>query len=126
MDIDDDLIKLLAELGFIAGGYGLIEQTDALVGALAALRPGSERPYLIQALARMNLQDAAGAEHILREQALRANPDSALAKAYLGMALHLQGRISERDRALNEALASGDADEDALTLARHLLETPPG
>ena len=123
MNIDDDLVKLLAELGFMAGGHGMINQTDAIVGALEALRPGSERPYLIQALARVNLRDAAGAERILRERALKANPDSAMAKAYLGLALHAQGRISERDRALNEALASED--EDAVALARRLLETSP-
>lgn len=125
MDIDDDLIKVLAELGFIAGGYGMIAQTEAIVGALQTLRPHSERPSLIEALARMNAQDAAGAERVLREQALKVNPDSAMARAYLGLALHLQGRMNERDRALQEALAAGDADEDAATLARHLLETSP-
>ncbi|HOB61155.1 MAG TPA: HrpB1 family type III secretion system apparatus protein [Candidatus Competibacteraceae bacterium] len=123
MNMDDDLIKLLAELGFIAGGYGLIAQTDAIVGALEALRPDSERPYLIQALARINFRDAAGAERILREQALKLNPDSAMAKAYLGLALHVQGRINERDRILEEAIASGD--EEAAALAQRLSETPP-
>lgn len=122
MDIDDDLIKLLAELAFVAGGYGMIEQTDAIVAALEVLRPGSERPYLIQALARLNLQDTAGAERILRDRALKANPDSAMAKAYLGLALHLQGRAGERDRVLAEAAADGD--EDAAALARHLLGAP--
>ena len=123
MNMDDDLIKLLAELGFIAGGYGLIAQTDAIVGALEALRPDSERPYLIQALARINFRDAAGAERILREQSLKLNPDSAMAKAYLGLALHVQGRINERDRILEEAIASGD--EEAAALAQRLSETPP-
>ncbi|MDQ5910690.1 MAG: hypothetical protein QG599_2787 [Pseudomonadota bacterium] len=124
MDFDDDLIKLLAELGFIAGGYGMIQQTDAIVGALEALRPNSERPFLISALARLNLQDAAGAEHILREQALKANPDSAMAMAYLGLALHTQGRVNERDRILDDVLALAD-DEDAMVMARQLRETPP-
>lgn len=125
MDIDDDLVKLLAELGFIAGGYGMMEQTDAIVGALEALRPGSERPYLIQALALINLQDFAKAEHILREQALRANPDSAMATACLGLALHFQGRINERDRLLNVVLTASDDDQDAVAMARQLLATPP-
>ena len=124
MSIDDDLIKLLAELGFMAGGHGMIAQTNAIVGALEALRPDSERPYLIQALAQMNVRDAAGAERVLRERALGVNADSAIAKAYLGLALHMQGRISERDQALNEVLASED--EDAVALALDLLEIPPG
>ena len=126
MDIDDDLIRWLAELGFVAGGYGMIKQTDALVGALTTLRPDSERPYLIQALARINGQDAAEAERILREQALKANPNSAMAKACLGLALHVQGRINERDHLLNQVLTFNDDDEDAVNMARQLLETRPG
>lgn len=126
MDIDDDFIKLLAELGFMAGGYRLMAQTDAIVSALEVLRPGSERPYLIQALARINPQEAVNAERILREQALKANPDSAMAKACLGLALHVQGRMHERDQVLNEALAASDDDEDAASLARQVLQARPG
>lgn len=125
MDIDDDLVRLLAELAFIAGGHGLIQQTEAIVDALTVLRPASERPYLILALARMNLGDAGGAERILREQALKACPTSSMALAYLGLALHQQRRIAERDHVLQAALDSQDDDEDAKRLARSLLNTAP-
>lgn len=125
MDIDDDFIKQLAELGFIAGGYGMLDQADAIVGALETLRPGSERPALIAAVTRLSLQDAPGAEQVLRERALKPNPNSGMVKAYLGLALHLQGRVNERDQILHEALALAD-DEDAMTMARNLLNTRPG
>lgn len=125
MDIDEDLVRLLAELASIAGGRCLADQTEALVGALAVLRPDNERPYLIQALARLNLSDAEGAERILRDRALKANPASGMAMAYLGLVLHQQGRIAERDQVLRAALDSQDGDEDAARLARRLLSTAP-
>ncbi|MTW22495.1 HrpB1 family type III secretion system apparatus protein [Allochromatium palmeri] len=125
MDIDEDLVRLLAELASIAGGRCLADQTEALVGALAVLRPDNERPYLIQALARLNLGDAEGAERILRDRALKTNPVGGMAMAYLGLVLHQQGRIAERDQVLRAALDSQDGDEDAARLARHLLNTAP-
>lgn len=124
MDTDDDLVKLIAELAFVAGDHCLTTQTASLVGALEVLRPGSERPHLIQALALLGQGDAAGAERVLRQQALATKPDSAMALAYLGLALHQQGRMAERDRTLHMALASDDKDEDAVRLARSLLEAP--
>lgn len=122
MDLDDDLVRLLAELACVAGDHRMTAQTDALVGALEVLRPGSERPYLIQALTLFGQGDASGAERVLRQQALTIRPDSAMALAYLGLALHQQGRMAERDRMLHMALAGEDQDEDAMRLARSLLE----
>jgi hypothetical protein len=44
VNIDEDSIKLLAELAFMAGGRGLTDHTEKLVAALTVLRPESERP----------------------------------------------------------------------------------
>lgn len=126
MNIDEDSIKLLAELAFIAGGRGMTDHTETLIAALVALRPESERPYLIQALARLSRRDTQGAERILRERALKVNPSSTLALAYLGLVLHQQGRANERDQILRAALDGQDGDEDAMQLARNLLATPIG
>lgn len=126
MNIDEDLIKLLAELAFVAGGRGLTDHTHKLVSALTVLRPESERPYLIQALAQLAQRDAVGAERILRDQALKTNPSSTMAMAYLGLILHQQGRANERDQVLRAALDGQDGDEDAARLARNLLATPVG
>lgn len=126
MDSDDTFVQQLAELGFMAGGRGLLQQTDAIVDALEALRPGSERPAVIQATSRVFRRDGAGAERILRDRALAVRPDSPLARTWLGLALHMQGRTSERDQVLGQVLESGDADEDLRTMARRLLATPVG
>lgn len=125
MELDDSCIKLMAEIGFIAGGYGMLAETDAIAGALQVLRPESERPYLIQALARINAQDHGTAERILRDHALQINPKSAMAKSCLGLSLHFQGRIHERDLALQEVLDDNDDDEDARNLAQQLLQARP-
>jgi uncharacterized protein HemY len=126
MDMDEDSIKLLAELAFIAGGRGMTDHTENMVAALVVLRPGSERPYLIQALARLSQRDAEGAERLLREHALKVNPGSSMAMAYLGLVFHQQGRANERDQILRAAIDGQDGDEDALRLARNLLVTPMG
>lgn len=123
MDIDDDLVRVLAELAFIAGGYGLVAQSDAIAAGLEVIRPDSERPHLVRAITRLNLNDAASAEHILREQALKANPNSSMAKAFLGVALHMQGRINERDRMLTTVTVADD-DDDAVKIAQELLGSP--
>nr|WP_295409538.1 HrpB1 family type III secretion system apparatus protein [uncultured Thiocystis sp.] len=122
--MDEDSIKLLAELALIAGGRGLIDHAEKMVAALVVLRPESERPYLIHALVRLGQRDADGAEYILRERALKANPNSTLALAYLGLALHQQGRANERNQILYAAINGQDGDEDALRLSQNLLATP--
>lgn len=123
MDIDDDLIKLLAELAFIAGGYSMVAQSDMIATGLEAIRPDSERPHLVRAITRLNLKDAVTAERILRDQALKIQPNSSMAKAFLGVALHMQGRLNERDRTLREVTAAHD-DEDAVQIANDLLGSP--
>lgn len=119
MDMEEDTVKQLAELAFIAGGYGMLEQSDALVAGLAVVRPDSAQPYLIQAMTRLNAKDALGAEQLLRSRALQIEPDSSMAKALLGLALHMQGRSSERDRCLKEVMAVRD-DKQAVEIAATL------
>ena len=123
MDFDDDLIKLLTELAFFAGGCGMVAQSDAIATGLEVMRPGSEGPHLVRAISRLNQNNAELAERILREQALKAQPDSSMAKAFLGVALHMQGRLNERDNTLKEVIAIND-DEDAVRIAHDLLGSP--
>lgn len=114
------LNQLLAELAYIAGGYGLLEQVDAITGALAVLRPESALPSVIRATARLNHGDYDQAERILRDEALAAEPNSAMAKAHLGLAMKLQGRAGESERLL-QPLAADTDDPDAAALASQVL-----
>jgi len=123
MEIDRDTVRLLAELGLIAGDYGMTAQVEAIVAALAVLRPESEQPDIIHAYSRIWAKDPVGAERILRDQALAKNPASTEAKAVLGLALHIAGKSAERDRVLNEVLAAG-GDPGAVEIAQQLVGTP--
>jgi len=123
MDIDADTVQLLAELGLIAGDYGMTEQAEAIAAALGELRPESEQPSIIHAYSRIWAKDVAGAESILRDQALKKNPGSVEAKAVLGLALHIAGKSAERDRVLDEVLAAGGA-SGAVEIAQMLKGAP--
>lgn len=112
--------RLLAELSYIAAGYGLIGQVDAICGALAELRPDSVMPAVIRADARMTLQRYDDAERVLRDEALAREPANTMAKAHLGLVLRLQGRSSEGGRLLREVADSAD-DADAVALAQRAL-----
>ena len=123
MEIDEETVRTLAELGFIAGDYGMSAQAEAIAGALESLRPASERPHIIEAYSRIWARDTDGAERILRERALQKNPDSSEAKAVLGLALHLSGKSAERDRVLNEVVSAAD-NQDAVSIAERLIGAP--
>jgi len=120
MSIDEDIVKLLGQLGFMAGGRRMVAEADAITKALELLRPDSERPLIIRAFAQLNANNATEAVRILQDQALKINPQSTLAKGFLGLALHKAGRMGERDKVLNEVIEAGD-DEDAVSFAQGLL-----
>jgi len=118
-------VSLLADLGFMAAGAGLRAQADAIAGALSALQPTNEHCFLISMYARLVSGEYEEAERVLREQALRLNPESSMAKAFLALALHLQGRMSERNQLIDQVLAQDNASANAL--AKNLLDEPaPG
>ncbi len=120
--------RLLAELAYIAAGYGMIGQVDAICGALEVLRPDTVMPLVIRATARINLGRLDEAERLLRDEALVREPGNAMAKAHLGLVLKLQGRTAESERLLRD-LADSAADADAAAMARRLLArmaTGPG
>jgi hypothetical protein len=105
----------------VAGGYHVAAEAEAIALALEQLRPDSERPLIVRAVNRLNANDTAGAIEVLRHQALKKNPHSPMAKALLGLVLHVDGRSAERDQLLGEVVAAGD-DAFAVALARRVLD----
>lgn len=120
MDIDQELIQLLAQLGLMAGAYRMAAEAEEITAVLEKARPDSEKPHIIRALTLINARDPVGATRILREKALKLNPDSATAKTFLGLALHMEGRSSERDQILTEVISAHD-DEASVTVAKDLM-----
>ncbi len=120
MTVDDEMIDLLVELGLIASGYRLTGEANTIAAALQRERPDSTRPHLIRAMSQLNAGNAAGAVRELHEQALKIDPRDIMVKAFLALALHVEGRATERDRIAGEVLEQG-GDAAAVALAQSLM-----
>ena len=112
MEIEDKTRRLLGEIGFMAGGYGLVDEADTIFGGLRALRPDSEHPIIGLSMTQLSRGEAEAARQLLQGEALKISPDSNDAKCFLGLALKLAGRASECERVLKEVLASYPSDEN--------------
>jgi len=123
MAIDSETVTLLAELGFLAADHSMTSQADTIADGLAAMRPGTEQPHLVRAYGRLGARDVAGAEKILREGVLSANPESEAGKTLLGLALHLAGKGAERDNVLDEVISAGGSDH-VIEIAQKLRGAP--
>ena len=121
MEIDAQLTKLLMEVGYLAGGYGFVSESEKIFNGIAAVRPESEYPYIGLAVTCLNANMNEAAVEILRTRALKANPDSDLAKSFLGLALKLAGMNAESQKVLQEVVDNGGA-EEAVNMAKSLLE----
>lgn len=91
MQPDGNDLRLLGELGLLAASRGLHHEGELIAAALAAWRPDNAIAGIIRAIAAMSRGQNDEAVRILRDDALRAEPDSAEAQALLGLALENAG-----------------------------------
>lgn len=122
MALRPEMTRRLAEIGFMAGGYGLIPQSRSIFEGLQAALPESEYPLIGLALNHVHTGNPAEAVKILQDQALQRHPDSAMVRAFLGLALRLAGHAQAAERELQRVLDDTQADPEATALARSLLE----
>lgn len=120
MELPANLLKTLTEIGLAAGGYGLKAEAERIFTAVQLLRPESDTAYIGLAVAQLGAGQYDQAATILRDQALKTQPDSSLAKSFLGLALKQAGRNAEADKVLNEVVAANDHPQ-AVALAQTLL-----
>lgn len=118
-------LRLLGEIGLLAAGRGMAPEAEAIAAGFAAWRPESALAGMVRALSAMGRGRDEEAVRILREDALRAEPDSAEARAMLGMALERAGYRSAAAAVLDPLAASRD-DEGAGGLARAVLDARRG
>ncbi len=118
--IDSELVRLLMRAGYAAAWNGLHKEAVAIFDGVGAVRPESEIPVIGGAVVAMLAGQYEVAVKTLRDGALDLNPESALAKAHLGVALRLLGDEDE-GRALLEKVAASPADPDAAAMARNVL-----
>ncbi|HSI83001.1 MAG: HrpB1 family type III secretion system apparatus protein [Candidatus Methylacidiphilales bacterium] len=117
---DTETVQLLMEAAYTAVGAGLTERANAVFAGLRALRPESEIPVIGQAVALMNSGSLVDATRVLEDEALVINPNSAMARAFLGLTLHLQG-LGAQSRMALETVISEDTDPAATALAQSIL-----
>ena len=120
MPVDKETVDILAETAILAGIFGLAREGAALSAALSAAAPGDANVAMVQATALISGRryDEAGA--LLRDVVLAEDPDNSIAKAFLGFALKLSGKVTEAEQTCQEVLDADD-DADAVTVAKALL-----
>lgn len=123
---DGDDIRLLGEIGFLAAGRGMPREAEAIAAGFAAWRPASALAGMVRAIAAMGAGRDDEAARVLREDALRAEPDSADAKALLGLALERAGYRQAAQGVLEPLAADAGGDDTAGRLARAVLEARRG
>lgn len=117
--IDDKLLKLLADIGFMASGVGLPKNAFAIFAGIEKARPDSPMPSIGIAMEFMNRRRHQEAIDILHKEGLARDPESPTVKAFIGMGLMLEGRSKESEEMLTPLLDSDDP--EASVMAKELL-----
>jgi len=127
--------RTMAEIGLVAAGRGWLDQANRIFSALIELYPTSSLPHIGLALALLNGNQPDDAVRALeRAESLISNAratdphpqmsdprdDSALIRAFHGVALKLSGRTSESFRILR-GLTERPGDDHAGRIARRML-----
>ncbi len=120
MEIPQQSVQDLMEVGYLAGGYGYFKEAVTIFDGLAAVRPDSEYPHIGLAMTQLGMKQSEEAVRILRDHALPKNPDNSLTKAFLGLALMQAGLNGESENVLNQVI-DANQNETAVELARNLL-----
>lgn len=121
MDFDTPLVRKMMEIGMLASGHGFVEEAESIFSGLQEMRPEREEPIIGRALLKMNTGKPDEAVRILRDEAIKKNPKSDLAHAYLALALKLAGQVAEGLKVAEELSAKAENSE-ALRLAKAILE----
>lgn len=118
--IDSELVRLLMRVGYTAAWNGLHKEAIAIFEGVGAVRPESEVPLIGAAVIAMLSGHDDVAVKTLEEGALTINPESAQARAHLGVALRLRGDEDEGVALLREVTAQTN-DPDAALMAENVL-----
>lgn len=121
MDIAAENLRLLLEIGILAGARGMVEPSRTIFKGLRAIRPQNEMPVIGDAMTSMQRgQNREASQYLL--EALKLNPDSDLAKSFLGLALSRLGETKHATDVLEHVVAEG-VDPAATRMAKGLLES---
>jgi tetratricopeptide (TPR) repeat protein len=119
-DLEVGLGKILSMLGFIASTLQLTDFAMAIFNSLQMYRPKSEYPFIGKAIAQLDIGCYKEAVDLLRNNALRINPQNDLAKAILAMAYTYLKRNADSMSLVKEIESRGQS-EAAVNLAKALV-----
>lgn len=120
VDITSDEARLLLDIALMAIGGNRFQSAEKILSALEAFRPNSEQPAVARLILEISRGDFESALRFADTQALVNHPDSAMLKAFKGMALLRMGRVAEAQAPLQEAAAQSD-DPVAAQLAKDMM-----
>ena len=118
-DLQSEEARLLLQTALVATGKNLFKSAAGILAALEAFRPGEVSVAVAKAILLISVQDFDLALAFLDGEALVKWPDSAMLKAFRGMALIRAGRKGDAAGCLTEAARSDD--KAAANLAAGLL-----
>lgn len=119
-DLESEEAKLLLNVALMATGQNRFRSAAKILAALERFRPGEASVAVANAILRISMLDFQGAVEYIDRNALPRFPNSAMLRAFKGMALIRMGRASEARVPLEEA-AGQSADPAAAQLAKDLL-----
>ena len=119
-EVPTEIVKLLMEIGYIAGGQGLFKESRAIFEAVKAAREDSEYPLIGMAVTELNAGEYNRALELL-EEAEQLNAENYLTKSFKGLTYKLIGEITKAKEVLKEVVANAK-EEEALNMARALLK----
>lgn len=123
-------IRLLTEIGFLASALGDVRHAEPIFSALLLLRPDKAFAHVGLATALMNARRPGDAASRLASARIPSGADADLVQAMHGLALQLDGQVSQSQRVLQGVADQADGPEgpsDGKRLARKLLgQDSPG
>ena len=120
LDLTAEEARLLLNVALMATGQNRFRSAAKILAALERFRPEEASVASANAILFISMMDFEGAVNYIDRVALVRFPDSAMLKAFKGMALLRMNRTSEARAPLEEA-ANQAADPAAAQLAKDLI-----
>ncbi len=120
-DLESEEAKLLLNVALMAIGQNRFRSAAKILAALGRFRPEEASVAVASAILLISMLDFKGAVEYIDREALPRFPNSAMLKAFKGMALIRMDRAAEAMGPLSEA-ASDVSDPAAAQLAKDLMK----
>ncbi|MCY4329901.1 MAG: hypothetical protein OXC48_07485 [Endozoicomonadaceae bacterium] len=119
--VSAEILRTLADIGFMAVSGGLSVQAERIFKAIALCRKDNVVSYMGMALNLINEGKSEEALALLEKKALVLEPDNLVLHNIKAMALMFIGRKGESEACLQEVI-NLNTDNMATTLAQNMLE----